>query len=85
MKRNKFINSALSVLLACSFLFSSFPFVAKAETPKVRTESGKISFEITSTAATSSIKYRTRIRRPSSAAIQEAANMFHFWISKCGR
>ncbi|CAM3660632.1 MULTISPECIES: DUF5704 domain-containing protein [Paenibacillus] len=59
MKRNKFIKSALSVLLACSFLFSGFPFTAKAEIPKVRTEAGKISFEITSTAATSSIKYRT--------------------------
>ncbi|WP_156922386.1 hypothetical protein [Cohnella thermotolerans] len=59
MKRNKFIKSALSVLLACSFLLSGFPFTAKAEIPKVRTEAGKISFEITSTAATSSIKYRT--------------------------
>ena len=47
------------MLLACSFLLSVFPFVANAATPKVRTEAGKISFEITSTAATSSIRYRT--------------------------
>ncbi len=59
MKKNKFIRLALSVLLACSFLFSGFPFTAKAETPKVRTEAGKISFEITSTAASSSIRYKT--------------------------
>lgn len=59
MRKNKIIKTALSVLLACSFLFSVFPFVANAAPPKVRTEAGKISFEITSTAATSSIRYRT--------------------------
>ncbi|MCY9663724.1 DUF5704 domain-containing protein [Paenibacillus alginolyticus] len=59
MNKHNFIKITLSMLLACSFLLSGFPFLANAATPIVRVEDGKISFVITSTAATSSIKYRT--------------------------
>lgn len=57
MRKNNFMKIVLSVLLACSFLFSSLPTFAA--TPDVRTENGAITFKITSTAATSSIRYRT--------------------------
>jgi hypothetical protein len=57
MRKYNFMKIALSMLLACSFLFGSLP--AFAATPDVRTENGAISFKITSTAATSSIRYRT--------------------------
>ena len=59
MCKPKFIRITLSVLLACSFLLSCFPFLTNAATPAVRVDEGKIKFEITSTAATSSIRYRT--------------------------
>ncbi|MCY9667572.1 DUF5704 domain-containing protein [Paenibacillus alginolyticus] len=59
MSKPKFIRITLSVLLACSFLLSCFPFLTNAATPAVRVDEGKIKFEITSTAATSSIRYRT--------------------------
>lgn len=45
--------------MACLFLLPLLPRQVFAETPNVYTESGKIRFEITSTAATSSIRYRT--------------------------
>ncbi|WP_230632826.1 DUF5704 domain-containing protein [Paenibacillus athensensis] len=59
MRKLKFIRITLSMLLACSFLLSCFPFLTNAATPAVRVDEGKIKFEITSTAATSSIRYRT--------------------------
>lgn len=47
------------MLLACIFLFSSIPSSVYASPPKIRTEEGKINFEITTTAASSSIRYKT--------------------------
>lgn len=59
MTKYNFIRTMLSVLLACSFLLSCFPILTNAATPAVKVEEGKIKFEITSTAATSSIRYKT--------------------------
>ncbi len=56
---NKLHKRFLSMLLACLFLFFSIPTSVFAGPPDVRTENGTIKFKITSTAATSSIKYRT--------------------------
>lgn len=47
------------MLLACSFLFGFFPVFTTASTPDVKTEFGSIKFKITSTAATSPIRFRT--------------------------
>ncbi len=47
------------MLLACTFLLSFFSYRIYAEVPKVRITGGKITFNITSTAASSGIRYKT--------------------------
>lgn len=50
----------LCMLLACTFLLPFFPLPeARAASPIIWSEDGKIRFEITSTAASTSIRYRT--------------------------
>ncbi|WP_238392701.1 DUF5704 domain-containing protein [Paenibacillus antri] len=65
---NKHIKKIVSMLLACFFLLDVFSFIAHAEVPAVRIKEGKIKFDVTSTAATSGIRYKTTgwtIRRDS--------------------
>ena len=59
MTKFNIVRKTLSMLLACSFLFGLFPILVSASAPDVKTEFGSIKFKITSTAATSSIRYRT--------------------------
>ncbi|MEB3103302.1 DUF5704 domain-containing protein [Ferviditalea candida] len=49
----------VSMLLACFFLLNFLSLVVHAEVPAVRIKEGKIKFDVTSTAATSGIKYKT--------------------------
>ncbi|MEK4045148.1 DUF5704 domain-containing protein [Paenibacillus sp. FSL H8-0048] len=60
MKDTKFYKRLLCMLLACTFFMPIFPNQqAKAAPPIMGVEDGMVKFEITSTAASNAIRYRT--------------------------
>lgn len=66
---NRGIKIALCMLLACTFLLSSWPLITHADVPDVQFSKGKITFNITSTTASSGIRFKTvgwTVRRESS-------------------
>ncbi|MFC4600310.1 DUF5704 domain-containing protein [Cohnella hongkongensis] len=59
MVHSKLNRPILYMLLACTFFMSFFPQQAFAASPGINIKDGAIQFEITSTAATTSIRYKT--------------------------
>ncbi|UQZ86416.1 hypothetical protein SK3146_05709 [Paenibacillus konkukensis] len=59
MKLSKLHKPILYMLLACTFFMSFMPQQAVAASPEINIKDGAIQFEITSTAATTSIRYKT--------------------------
>ncbi|CAM3282381.1 MULTISPECIES: DUF5704 domain-containing protein [Paenibacillus] len=59
MMRSKLNRPILYMLLACTFFMSFMPQQVAAASPEINIKDGAIQFEITSTAASTSIRYKT--------------------------